>query len=207
MTIARHLLFDFGGPVLYSAFELRDRAAASMGIDPGELAGGPFDPDDEAWQRRRAGALSERDYWAHEAARFELDVRGYMSHFYEPSGDHLTRPESVALIDEVLAAGRRVGLLTNDLSAFHGPEWREPISVLRRFDPLIDLSHTGYLKPDPQAYAVGIEAMGVDAGDIVYVDDHLDKAAGGEAAGLVAVWFDVTDPAASIARVRLALAG
>lgn len=207
VTIGRHLLFDFGGPVLYSPFELRDRAAASMGVDIDELSGGPFDAADDRWRRRLDGTMSERDYWAQEAARFDLDVPGYMAHFYEPSGDHLTRPESVALVDEVLAAGRRVGLLTNDLTAFHPVEWQAPISVLRRFDPLVDLSHTGHLKPDPRAYRMGIEAMGVDPGEIVYVDDHVDKADAGREAGLVAIWFDVTDPAASLARARVALAG
>lgn len=207
VTIRRHLLFDFGGPVLYSPFELRDRGAASLGVDPADLAGGPFDPNDEQWRRRVDGVITEREYWAREAARFELDVRSYMAPFYEPSGDHLTRPESVALVDEVLAAGCTVGLLSNDLTAFHGVEWQESISVLRRFDPLVDLSSSGHLKPDPRAYAAGIEAMGAAASDIVYVDDHVDNVAGGVDAGLVSIWFDVTDPAGSHQRIRDALAG
>ena len=160
--VRRHLLFDFGGPVLLSPFELRDRAAAAHGVGPDAFSSGPFDPSDVEWRRRVAGEITEREYWTAEAARFELDVRAYMSLHYEPSGDHLTRPESCGLVDEVLAAGRKVGLLTNDLTAFHGPEWQEPISVLKRFDPIVDLSHTGHLKPDPAAFAVGIEAMAED---------------------------------------------
>ena len=201
----RHLLFDFGGPVLLSPFELRDQGAAGLGVEVGQLAGGPFDPDDLRWKARVAGEITEREYWADEAARFGLDIAGYMRPFYEPSGDHLTRPDSVALIEEVVASGRKVGLLTNDLTAFHGPEWQEPITVLRRFDPLIDLSTTGYLKPDPKAYRVAIDAMGEDPDDIVFVDDHIDNVEGGTAAGLAGVWFDVTDPAGSIDRARAAL--
>jgi putative hydrolase of the HAD superfamily len=207
LTIARHLLFDFGGPVLRSPFELRGAAAAALGVGPDVFAGGPFDPEDLRWRARVDGAITEREYWEHEAGRFALDVQGYMALFYEPSGDHLTRAESCALVEEVLAAGRRVGLLTNDLTAFHGPEWQEPIGVLRRFDPIVDLSHSGHLKPDPRAYAVGIEAMGVPAGDVVFVDDHVDNVANGADAGLVAVWFDVTDVDGSLGRVRAALAG
>ncbi len=205
MSGPRHLLFDFGGPVLLSPFELRDRGAAGLGVDPSELPGGPFDPNDLRWQEREAGEITERDYWAGEAARFELDIAGYMHRFYNPSGDHLTRPESVALVDEVLAGGRIVGLLSNDLTAFHGAEWQEPITVLKRFDPLVDLSHTGHLKPHPQAYIDGIEAMGVPADDIVYVDDHRDNADAGARAGLAAVWFDLTDPIGSIQRTRATL--
>ncbi len=204
--IRRHLLFDFGGPVLLSPFELREQGAAGLGVDPGALSGGPFDPADAQWRRRERGEITEREYWQGEAARLGLDIPGFMHHFYEPSGDHLTRPASVALVDEVLASGHRVGLLTNDLTAFHGPGWHESISVLARFDPLVDLSHTGHLKPHPRAYTDAIVAMGLPPERIVYVDDHRDNVEGGAEAGLVAIWFDLTDPAGSIARTRRALA-
>lgn len=202
----RHLLLDFGGPMLLSPFELAERAGASMGVEPSAFGRGPFDREADArWAARERGEITERDYWAGEAARFGLDIVGYMHHFYDPPGAHLVRPEAEALLDEALAAGRRAGLLTNDLTAFHGPGWHDEIAVLRKFDPLIDLSSTGYLKPDPRAYAVAIEAMGVDPSDIVFLDDHHDNVAGAAAAGIVAVWFDVTDPSASLARTRAEL--
>jgi putative hydrolase of the HAD superfamily len=207
VVTARHLLFDFGGPVLLTPFELFDAGAVGMGVDRSEFAMGPFDrAGDHRWAARERGEITERDYWSGEAERFGLDIVGYMHHLYNPSGDHLVRRESCELVEEVLADGRTVGLLTNDLTAFHQPGWHEAISVLRRFDPLIDLSSTGYLKPHPRAYEVAIEAMAVDPDDIVFVDDHLDNVEGGAAAGLVAVWFDVTDPLGSLVRVRAALA-
>lgn len=191
--------------MLKSPFELREAGARVLGVDAAEFSGGPFDPADERWQARVRGEITEREYWDGEAARFGLDTRGYMRAFYEPSGDHLTRPGSVQLVDDALAAGRRVGLLTNDLTAFHGVEWQEPIGVLRRFDPLIDLSRSGHLKPHPAAYATAIAAMECEPGEIVFVDDHLDNVDGGADAGMVAIWFDVTDPAGSLAGVRRAL--
>ena len=203
--MARHLLFDFGGPVLLSPFELCDVAAPGLGVRAADLPGGPFDPADHDWARRVAGEITEREYWSGAAARFGLDVQQFMAHFFEPGGDHLTRAGSVDLVGDALADGRRVGLLTNDLTAFHDESWQEPISVLRRFDPLVDLSKSGTLKPHPKAYAIAIEAMGCPAGDIVFVDDHLDNVEGGAEAGLVAVWFDITDPAGSLARVRAEL--
>jgi putative hydrolase of the HAD superfamily len=204
-TTPRQLLLDFGGPVLRSPFELREHGARRLGVDVSELSGGPFDPGDEQWQARLRGDITEREYWEVEAARFGIDTQAYMHAFFEPSGDHLTRPESVRLVDDALAAGRRVGLLTNDLTAFHGVEWQRPITVLRRFEPLIDLSLTGHLKPDPVAYTTAIAAMGCDPGDIVFVDDHLDNVDGAIAAGMIAIWFDVTEPEGSLDRARTAL--
>jgi len=202
----RQLLFDFGGPMLLSPFELRTHAAFSLDVDAREFGRGPFDPDaDPAWAARARGEITERDYWTQEAARFGLDIVGYMHHFYDPPGAHLVRPAAEALLDDALADGRRVGLLTNDLTAFHGPGWHDAITVLRKFDPLVDLSSTGYLKPHPRAYEVAIEAMGVPAPDIVFLDDHHDNVAGAVAAGMTAIWFDVTDPLGSLAATRAAL--
>ena len=204
--MVKHLLFDFGGPMLLSPFELRERAAASLGVAAVEFGAGPFDrAADAAWAARERGEITERDYWTQEAARFELDIVGYMHHFYDPPGDDLVRPEAERLLDDARAAGRRVGLLTNDLTAFHGPGWHDGMAVLAKFDPLIDLSATGYLKPDPHAYEVAIAAMGVPADEIVFLDDHHDNVAGAAAAGIESIWFDITDPLGSLARTRAAL--
>ena len=121
----RHALFDFGGPLLLSPFELVEVAAPRLGVDPCDLPGGPFDPDDLRWEARRRGEIDERQYWAEVADRFDLDVIGLMRCFYEPSGDHLVRGSSWDLVEELLTAGRRVGLLTNDLTAFHD-KWLRP---------------------------------------------------------------------------------
>lgn len=192
--------------MLLSPFELAGQASASMGVAADAFGRGPFDRDaDPRWAARERGEITEREYWAGEAERFGLDIVGYMHHFYDPPGAHLVRPDAEALLDDALSAGRIVGLLTNDLTAFHGPGWHDAIAVLQKFDPLIDLSATGYLKPNPRAYEVAIEAMGVPAAEIVFLDDHHDNVAGAEAAGIVAVWFDVTDPLGSLARTRAAL--
>jgi putative hydrolase of the HAD superfamily len=208
MTIRRHALFDFGGPLLYTAFELNHFAETAMGLAPGSLPKGPFDPDGDssyvAWQ---AGEITERQYWARRAEPLGLTTERYMRAFYEPSGNHLIRPETEAIVSEVQAAGFRAGVLTNDLSAFHGPDWRDPISVLKLVNPLVDLSMTGHLKPDPRAYAEAIKAMQADPGEIVFLDDQPANIAGAIKAGIVSVFFDPTDVAGSVKAFRRALAG
>ena len=205
--IRRHALFDFGGPLLLTPFELIDRAERSLGVAPGSLGRGPFDPDgDPRWKAWQAEEITEREYWQEKAAPFGLDIPGLMRHFFEPSGNHLVRAETWALVDEVRAAGKQAGVLTNDLSAFHGPEWREPIMVLAQVHPLVDLSLTGHLKPHPKAYEAAIEAMGVPPDEIAFLDDQPNNVDGARRAGIAAVWFDPTDPTGSIARFRAALA-
>lgn len=200
------MLFDFGGPLLLTPFELHHVGAPRLGVPAEELPGGPFDPADLRWKAREAGEITERQYWSEQASRFELTVVEYMRFFYQPSGDHLVRLMTSALVDELRLAGRQVALLTNDLTAFHGVEWQAPISVLRQISPIIDLSHSGCLKPHPKAYEQAAEAMGLDPDEIVFTDDHYDNVEAGARAGFASVWFDVTDVAGSVDRIRTALA-
>lgn len=149
--------------------------------------------------------ITERDYWRLRSAEHGLDTVGLMRLYFEPSGDHLIRSEMAAIVGEVQAVGQKAGLLTNDLSAFHAPSWRHRITVLSKVSPLVDLSVIGYLKPDPRGYGAAIEAMNVEASEIVFVDDQPANVAGARAAGMTAVWFDATDVAGSIASFRSAL--
>ena len=105
------------------------------------------------------------------------------------------------------AAGRLVGVLTNDMDAFHGPEWKEGLSVISQFDFIVDGSITGYLKPDPRAYRLALGAFGSrDAGDVVFVDDQQINLCGAASVGMATVYFDPTDPIGSFERIEAALA-
>ncbi|MCY1545137.1 HAD hydrolase, family IA, variant 3 [compost metagenome] len=67
---------------------------------------------------------------------------------------------------------------------------------------IVDATHTGILKPDPRAYAAVTEALGLPAGECVFVDDQKRNADGGVRAGMQVVHFDVLRPAASFATAR-----
>ena len=187
-------------------FELNDRAELSMGLPSGSLPRGPFDPaTDTAWAAQQAGRITERDYWnaCFEAAG--LDMAAYFDHFYAPFGDHHVRPEVAEIVEDVQRDGRCAGVLSNDLSTFMTPQWRATITVLRRATPVIDLGEHGVLKPHARAYELGIEAVGAIPSDIVFVDDQPANVAAASDAGLVGVWFDVTDIADSVDRIRSAV--
>ena len=200
----KDLLLDFGGVLLRTPFELRHAAEESLGLAPGTLSwAGPFDPpSDPLWQQWQAGEVTERDYWAIRAESYGLETQTFMGGFFEPGGDHLIRIEMWEVVRAHQAAGGRVGILTNDLRAFHGTEWVESITVLSEIDLLIDASITKVLKPDPAAYTAALEALGdPDPGNVVFVDDQRNNLRGAEACGMVAVFFDPVDVPGSTARV------
>jgi putative hydrolase of the HAD superfamily len=200
----KHLLLDFGGPVLLTPFELIGKAEETLGHLSWR---GPFDTStDPEYVRWQAGEMTEREYWLLRGQPYGLDLHGLMRHFYEPPGDYLVRPSMAELVSRHRAMGRVVGVLTNDMNAFHGPAWKDSISVIREFDFIVDGSITGYLKPDPRAFQLALEALAdPDPADVVFVDDQPGNLRGAEAVGIATVYFDPTDPDGSIERIEAAL--
>jgi putative hydrolase of the HAD superfamily len=195
----RRLLLDFGGVVIRTPFEMLHR------VGHPEWAG-PFDPDsDPLWRAMQIGEMTERDYWDRRATEVfpgvDDPVASLMDTLFAPPRDDVIRPETMMLIEEV----PRPAVLTNDLARFHSPAWLDEMGLGTSFDPLIDLSYTGRLKPHPLAYAHAVERLDADPGQVVFADDQPANVAAGIAFGLHAVWFDVTDPRGSVERIRLAL--
>ena len=207
------LVFDFGGPVLLTPFELRAVGERSLGLPPGTFDwAGPFDPESDAdWRTFQAGGMSERDYWARRCQEFHVlsgepaEMPYFMAHLYSGSEDELVRPGARQLIADAKAAGIPVGVLTNDLTAFHDQEWLDRMSILAEFDFMVDGRTDGVLKPDPRAYELMAQRMGVDASECVFVDDQPGNLAGAEAVGMRSVHLDPLDPDSGFAAARAML--
>jgi HAD superfamily hydrolase (TIGR01509 family) len=176
---------------------------------------GPFDPArDELWRRRVDGQLTERRYWHHHATRLVTDAsietddptRWLMQELYDVPEDLIVRPEATALLDGLEDRGLGLAALTNDLSRFHDSAWIERLSVLQRFDPLIDLSDLGTFKPDPAAYRHALDVLAVAPGAVLFVDDQIENVSAARQAGIPTVFFDATDVDASIESIKSVLA-
>lgn len=172
---------------------------------------GPFDPtSDDLWLQSQRGQITEREYWQRRTASLYPDDADptftFMRTLYEQPEGAIVRPEVVGLIDDLRAGQVRVAALSNDLAAFHPPEWIRRMTIMARFDPLIDLSHTGVLKPEPAAFRYALDQLGVDGTEVVLLDDQVPNVEGAREAGLGAVWFDVTDVPGSVTRMRAELA-
>lgn len=196
------LVLDFGGPILLTPFELTERTERRLGLPAGRLAWrGPFDPDsDPQWRDVAAGRLAERGYWAIRAQEFAA-VTGrpggtgeLIAAMYADSEDVLVRDGAVALMADARDAGVPVGILSNDLGAFHCAEWMDALAVLRLADALVDGSQVGVLKPDPRMYQMIAARLGVALPDVVFLDDQPVNLAGAAAVGMTAVPVNVTRP-------------
>lgn len=206
----RALILDFGGPVLLTPFELVEEfpgtPAHALLSGRGPMA--PSDHPDADWIELQEGRIAEREYWDHRSLEWaELSgggetVQAMMAHLYEPARPSLVRSVAAAAIEDARAAGHPIGILTNDLSAFHKDEWIAEIPVLRRVDTIVDGSIEGFLKPHPRLYELMSEQLGVSYEDMVFVDDQMTNVRGAEALGIPTVHFDPRDPDAAYAQAR-----
>lgn len=205
------LVFDFGGPVLLTAFEAVDDLEPDApayrllhGRGPMALPEHP-DPD---WDDLMAGRITERTYWDHRAAEWgELggggeSIRDMIAHLFDPPRPRLIREGAVKLMHDARAAGHPIGVLTNDLHAFHSDEWIAQMHVLDEVDVLVDGSIEGYLKPHPRLYELMAERLGVGLTEMVFVDDQPVNIRGAEELGIRTVAFDPQRPDAAYAELR-----
>lgn len=204
------LVLDFGGPVLLTPFELVSDEPGTPAYELLHLRGplATAEQPDPVWQEVQAGRITERAYWAaraeqwHESGGHEPDIRAMIAHLYDPPRPELVREQARTLVRDAHAAGLRVGILTNDLRAFHSDDWIEKIEIVGDVDVVVDGSVEGHLKPAPRLYELLSERLGVSYADMVFLDDQAVNIRGAEALGITSVWFDVADPDRSFAEVR-----
>jgi putative hydrolase of the HAD superfamily len=206
------LLLDFGGVCLVNPVELHGKAEALLGLASGSLKWlGPLDPStDGLWERMIANdGIDERAYWTERAkevgraAGRELSRSEYMKLLYDPPGPELVRPEALATVQSAIAAGRGVSVLTNDMRAFHGPDWEKGVPFLQLVDHIVDCSDTAIYKPDPRAFSRAEEMIGVPLDRMLFVDDQPLNVQGAIDVGLDAMWFDIANAADSWAEVAV----
>jgi putative hydrolase of the HAD superfamily len=213
---AKGLLLDIGGVILRSGREvLVARTRSERRLDDFVARTDFAGPGDRLWQAMLAHETTERAYWEQMAGEIgrELGQDGWRTRdlivwlYHAPEAEWLV-DDMLGLMAEVKRAGLRLGALTNDMLDFHGQEWVDQQRWLDPFDVVVDGSVTGVLKPDPGAYRIAIDAMGLDASEIVYLDDMPVNVRGATSVGLqaVEVLYDDRDQAMDEARRRLGLA-
>lgn len=155
--------------------------------------------------------MNEREYWdlrVHQFAELTGEpptMPTMCEYLFAGTVEELTRPQARRLIHDTKAAGIPLGLLTNDLTSFHDPDWLDAMTILREFEVIVDGRTEGVYKPDPGAYRLILDRMGIDAQGTVFIDDQPVNLAGAAAVGMTPVHCDPTNPEPAFREVRVLL--
>ncbi|MCC8977840.1 HAD family hydrolase [Bradyrhizobium acaciae] len=204
--LAQALVLDFGGVISKTLFETHDLTERTLGLAPCTLKWlGPFAPDsDPLWTAMQRGEISERDYWltrSREVGRMLgedwRDMETFVKRARGADPETVIRPEAARAITLAADAGFRLAILSNELDLFYGADFRTRLPILKRFETIVDATHTGILKPDRRAYQSVLDELALRAEDCIFVDDQRRNITGAAACNMRTVLFDVRNPAAS----------
>jgi epoxide hydrolase-like predicted phosphatase len=109
----------------------------------------------------------------------------------------------IGYMRELRERGYRLAICTNNVREWE-QRWRAMLPVDEIFDVVVDSAFVGTRKPEPRIYELTLEALGVDAGSALLIDDIEANCTGARELGIRAVWFQRTEQA--IADTEAALA-
>ena len=192
----RAVLWDFGGVILTSPFEAFRRYESATGLPQDFIRTiNSTNPHSNAWALLERSDISTKEF--DELFAQESSARGHRV----PGADVLAllsgdiRPNMVAALDAVIAAGFKTACLTNNMvttnndtvttnndmvttndntvttSEPSNERASELTAVMNRFDVIVESSKVGVRKPEPRFYEIACEMLDVTPGECVFLDD------------------------------------
>ena len=194
------VIWDMGGIIYKTPFEVLDEVERELGLPVGSLPRGPFSPEgDPEYAKISTGSLSEPAYFA--GFIEEAQARGSPADLLERiDWRNGLRPEVLEAIDRINEHYVQA-TLSNDSSRWLGDEWWLTWPYRHKFASVIDVKTLGVRKPDPAAYLASSDDLGLPPERCLFVDDMHKNVDGAEAVGMHGFFFDHTDVSGSLDRL------
>ena len=192
-------IFDFGGVLTTSIRASFTEFERQLNLDDGTLIDA-FRHEAESGEPDffllEKGLITEAEFYQ----RMLQHLRDYTGKDIQFPGDPVKVRQmlfgSIRRNDEMIAAAVRIGahyktaILTNNVKEW--TDWREWVEA-HIFDLIVDSSHEGMRKPEPEIYLLTCERLGVTPDRAAFVDDIPMNVEGAEAVGLHAIRFTTTE--------------
>lgn len=173
-------------------------------FDYGEVISRAPSPADQAALLARAGVAADpfwTAYWAHREGldRGTTSIDAYWQTVARDVGaewnpvdvhelwalDHRSwisvDPGTLRVLHALVAGGTRIALLSNAGADFVG--WLRHGSFAPLFEQVFISGELGVVKPEPEIYLHAITELGIEAADLLFVDNKADNVEGARAVG------------------------
>lgn len=186
--MTKGIIFDFGG-VFNNAHETLAGfagAAQRFGHEPRALYdlfySGP------AWQAAKLGHMTSDAYWRQMMAELGLDPSGDVAAFRAELfvGEQLNA--EVVAIAERLSRRYPLALLSNATDELE-QLLEAQFGIHHLFQVVVNSARVGVAKPDPQAYWLALEGLGLEPAETLFIDDKPRNIVAAEALGIPSILF------------------
>ncbi len=162
------IMFDFGGVIAEEGFRNGLRAIALRnGLNPEAFVKEGFELVHSTGYV--TGRSDEKAYW--QALREKTGIRNDDESLRNDILIHFEiRPWMVHVVKRLKERGQRMAILSDQTNWLD--ELDETHHFSRWFDQVFNSFHSGKSKRDPSAFDDALNAMGVEAGKVLFVDDH-----------------------------------
>jgi epoxide hydrolase-like predicted phosphatase len=191
MTI-KAIIFDFGRVIsaqkpmsLFRGYE------EDLGIEPGTL--NPIMFGSPAWEDALVGRKTSQEFWETIAPRLNLHTPEAIDAFRQRyRADEALNEEVAGLIRQLHAEGHyKLAVLSNSPPGL--AHWLEEWDILNLFDTVFCSGDEGVKKPDPAAFQITLERLGIAPDEAVFIDDTTRHVNAARSLGLHAILFTTAE--------------
>lgn len=177
-------IFDFGG-VLVRTEDHSPRHAwdERLGLPVGSVERAVHHSD--LWIQTQLGRIAYTSYWDGVAEILYMrkeDINDLRRDYF--SGDRINY-RLVTLIRELRELGYPIALLSNE--SLELPTRLRELDLDDLFDHVLISAQIGVMKPDPTAFRVALQTLGVAPHEAIFVDDMLSNVRGAQQLGIQAI--------------------
>jgi len=185
-SMIRAIIFDFGRvisaqkpPSLFRRYE------EDLGLKPDTINSIMF--DSQAWRDTLTGRKTEEEFWYTIGPELGLNSPGEIDAFQRRyRGDEAINRGVVHLMHQ-LKGRYKLAVLSNSPPSL--AQWLVDWGILDMFDAIFCSGDEGSVKPDPAAFRVVLERLGVEPEEAIFIDDTMDHVMAARMLGLKGILF------------------
>jgi putative hydrolase of the HAD superfamily len=184
------IIFDFGRvisaqkpPSLFRTYE------KDLGLAPGRLNQIMFASED--WQEVLVGRKTIEDFWYTIGPELGLNSRAEIDSFRKRYRSDEEINTGVLAIIQQLKGHYKLAVLSNAPSGLSA--WLADWKMLDLFDTIFCSGDEGVVKPDPAAFQITLERLGVKPNEAVFIDDTFEHVEASRKVGLHGLLFTTAE--------------